>query len=71
LQAICGLTEGRLRGLLDNLQAVEFLYATQIFPDLQYTFKHSLTHEVAYSGVLHERRRHLHARVVDAIETLY
>jgi class 3 adenylate cyclase/tetratricopeptide (TPR) repeat protein len=71
LHAICGLTEDRLRGLLDNLQAAEFLYATQIFPDLQYTFKHSLTHDVAYSGVLHERRRDIHARVVDAIERLY
>ena len=29
LHAICGLTEDRLRGLLDNLQAAEFLYATQ------------------------------------------
>jgi predicted ATPase len=71
LHAICGLTEDELRGLLDNLQAAEFLYATQLFPDLQYTFKHSLTHEVAYSGVLHERRRDIHARVVDALEKLY
>ena len=71
LNAICGLTEDKLRGLLDNLQAAEFLYATQLFPDLQYTFKHSLTHDVTYSGVLHERRRDIHARVVDAIEKLY
>ena len=46
LHAICGLTEDELRGQLDDLQAAEFLYATQLFPDLQYTFKHSLTHEV-------------------------
>ena len=71
LHAICGLTEDKLRGLLDNLQAAEFLYATQLFPDLQYTFKHSLTHDVTYSGVLHERRRDIHARVVDAMEKLY
>jgi class 3 adenylate cyclase/tetratricopeptide (TPR) repeat protein len=71
LHAICGLTEDRLSGLLDNLQAAEFLYAAQLFPDLQYTFKHSLTHDVTYSGVLHERRRDIHARIVDAIERLY
>ena len=71
LHAICGLTEDELRGLLDNLQAAEFLYSTQLFPDLQYTFKHSLTHDVTYSGVLHERRREIHARVVDAMEKLY
>jgi tetratricopeptide (TPR) repeat protein len=71
LQAICGLSEDQLRGLLDSLQAAEFLYSTQLFPDLQYTFKHSLTHDVTYSGVLHERRREIHARVVNAIEKLY
>ena len=71
LHAICGLTEDELRSLLDNLQAAEFLYSTQLFPDLQYTFKHALTHDVAYSGVLHERRREIHARVVDATEKLY
>jgi class 3 adenylate cyclase/tetratricopeptide (TPR) repeat protein len=71
LQAISRLGEDQLRTLLDNLQAAEFLYSTRLFPDLQYTFKHSLTHDVAYSGVLHERRRDIHARVVDAIEKLY
>jgi class 3 adenylate cyclase/tetratricopeptide (TPR) repeat protein len=71
LHAISGLPEDTLRGLLDNLQAAEFLYATQLFPDLQYTFKHSLTHDVTYNGVLHERRRDIHARVVDGIEELY
>jgi class 3 adenylate cyclase/tetratricopeptide (TPR) repeat protein len=71
LHAICGLSEDQLRGLLDSLQAAEFLYSTQLFPDLQYTFKHALTHDVTYSGVLHERRREIHARVVNAIEKLY
>jgi tetratricopeptide (TPR) repeat protein len=71
LHAISGLTEAKLRGLLDNLQTAEFLYAKQIFPDMQYSFRHSLTHDVAYSGVLHDRRREIHARIVDAIEQLY
>jgi tetratricopeptide (TPR) repeat protein len=71
LHAICGLAEHQLRDLLDQLQAAEFLYSTQLFPDLQYTFKHSLTHDVAYSTVLRERRREIHARVVNAIEKLY
>ena len=42
-----------------------------LFPDLEYTFKHALTHEVAYGSLLQERRRELHARIVDAIEALY
>ncbi|HEX5915174.1 MAG TPA: hypothetical protein VFY54_18820, partial [Rubrobacter sp.] len=35
-----------------------------------YTFKHALTHEVAYGSLLLERRRALHARIVKAIEAL-
>ncbi len=59
-----------LRERLGRLQAAEFLYETGTLPDLQYTFRHALMHEVAYGGLLHERRRALHARVVDAIERL-
>ncbi|HEX5023177.1 MAG TPA: hypothetical protein VFX54_21085, partial [Candidatus Binatia bacterium] len=54
-----------------HLQAAEFLYETRLFPDLEYTFKHALTHEVAYGNILQERRRLLHARIVEAIERLY
>ena len=54
-----------------HLQAAEFLYETSLFPDLEYTFKHALTHEVAYGSLLQERRRALHARIVEAIERLY
>ena len=71
IHAISGLAEDELRGILANLQAAEFLYVSQLFPDLQYTFKHSLTEEVAYSGLLHERRRDIHARTVAAMEKLY
>src|SRR5215475_7274396 len=41
-----------------------------LFPDHAYTFKHALTHEVAYETLLQERRRALHARIVEAIEGL-
>jgi class 3 adenylate cyclase/tetratricopeptide (TPR) repeat protein len=71
LHAISGLTEDDLGGLLGNLQDAEFLYAAQLFPDLQYRFKHAFTHDVTYSGVLRHRRRDIHAHVVDAIEALY
>ena len=57
------------RGLA-HLQAAEFLYETRLFPDHAYTFKHALTHEVAYGSLLQERRRVLHARIVEALEAL-
>jgi tetratricopeptide (TPR) repeat protein len=71
LLAIAELAEEDLRRGLSHLQAAEFLYETSLFPDLEYTFKHALTHEVTYGGLLQERRRDLHARIVDAIETLH
>jgi len=70
LQATAELAEDELRGAIGRLQAAEFLYETSLFPDLEYTFKHALTHEVTYGGLLQGRRRELHARIVDAIETL-
>ena len=54
-----------------QLQAAEFLYEARLFPDLEYTFKHALTHEVAYGSVLAERRRALHAAIVEAIERIH
>src|SRR5437879_3947854 len=71
LQAIADVPEESLRRGLTNLQAAEFLYETSVFPDPEYTFKHALTHEVAYASVLHDRRRALHARIVEAIEAFY
>ena len=70
LQAIAELPEAALHGGLAHLQAAEFLYETRLFPEHEYTFKHALTHEVAYSSVLQERRRVLHARIVEALEAL-
>jgi class 3 adenylate cyclase/tetratricopeptide (TPR) repeat protein len=71
LQAITELPDEELRRGLTHLQGAEFLYETTLFPDLEYTFKHALTHEVAYGSLLHERQRALHARIVEAIETLH
>jgi len=68
LQAIAELPEEALHRGLAHLQAAEFLYETRLFPERDFTFKHALTHEVAYSGLLQERRRALHAHIVEAIE---
>jgi class 3 adenylate cyclase/tetratricopeptide (TPR) repeat protein len=68
LQAIAELPEATLHRDLAHLQAAEFLYETRLFPEPEYTFKHALTHEVAYGSLLLERRRGLHARIVWALE---
>jgi class 3 adenylate cyclase/tetratricopeptide (TPR) repeat protein len=70
LLAVAETTEHEMRAVLAQLQAGEFLYEIRLFPDLEYTFKHALTHDVAYESVLVGRRRALHARIVAAIEQL-
>jgi hypothetical protein len=70
LQAIAEVPEDALQHSLAHLQAAEFLYATRLLPEPEYTFKHALTHEVAYGSLLLERRRVLHARIVEALEGL-
>jgi len=69
LQAVTEVPEAALHQGLAHLQTAEFLYETRLFPEREYTFKHALTHEVAYGSLLLERRRALHARIVEAIET--
>jgi class 3 adenylate cyclase/tetratricopeptide (TPR) repeat protein len=71
LAAIAELPEEALRRALGHLQEAEFLYETSLFPDLEYTFKHALTHDVAYAGLLGGRRRALHLLIVDVMERLY
>jgi predicted ATPase len=71
LQAIADIPDEQLRHRLVQLQSAEFLYETNLFPELQHTFKHALTHEVAYGTLLGDRRRALHARIVETIERLY
>jgi class 3 adenylate cyclase/tetratricopeptide (TPR) repeat protein len=71
LHAVAAAEEDAVQRALTHLQAAEFLYETRLFPDPEYTFKHALTHEVAYGTLLHERRKALHAQIVGAIERSY
>jgi tetratricopeptide (TPR) repeat protein len=72
LQAIAeGASEAALRAQLAHLRDTEFLYESQLYPELVYSFRHGLAHEVVYDGMLTERRRALHAALVGAIERLH
>ena len=71
LRVVAEMPKDTFRSGLDHLQAAEFIYETGLFPDLEYTFKHALTHDVAYGTLLNSSRRELHASIVNAIEALY
>jgi DNA-binding SARP family transcriptional activator/class 3 adenylate cyclase/predicted ATPase len=71
LQPIAGLDAEPLNELLAELQAAEFLYQSRLLPAPEYTFKHALTHQVAYESLLKGRRRALHVQLLDVSEVLY
>jgi len=71
LQAIAEESDEVLRRSVGNLQAAEFLYESRLFPDLEYTFRHALTQQVAYESLLAARRQALHAAAGRALESLY
>jgi tetratricopeptide (TPR) repeat protein len=70
LQAMADVPDEALYRHLAHLQRADFVYETRLFPERAYTFTHALTHEVAYGSLLHERRRTLHAQVMEALEAL-
>jgi hypothetical protein len=57
LARVADLPEAALRERIVRLVVGEFLYETRLFPDLLYTFTHAITHDVAYSSLLNDRRR--------------
>jgi predicted ATPase len=70
LRQVIAQSEEALYRLLASLQRKEFLYEQPAFPEVAYLFKHALTQEVAYGTVLHDRRKALHERTAQALETL-
>ncbi len=57
--------------MLSELQLGEFIYEQPAVGDVEYIFKHALTHDVAYNSVLNERRRMLHERIGAALESIH
>ncbi len=70
LQRIMDMREG-LKSSLLNLQGLEFISEKRLFPELEYIFKHAITQEVAYNSLLQRRRKEIHEKIGNAIESLY
>jgi predicted ATPase/class 3 adenylate cyclase len=71
LAQVAAMPEAEFEHALHLLETRELLYESALYPDSIYSFKHALTQEVAYHGLLQEHRTLLHERVGDALETLY
>ncbi|MFH1085636.1 MAG: AAA family ATPase [Chloroflexota bacterium] len=70
LQAIVG-EERRLDAHLLRLEREEMIRERARLPELEYIFKHELTREAAYNGLLRRQRRVFHQQVAEALERLF
>jgi class 3 adenylate cyclase/tetratricopeptide (TPR) repeat protein len=61
----------QLDDCLSELKNLELIYEKNVFPDLEYIFKHVLTQEAAYNSLLSTRRTRLHTAIGLAIEELH
>ncbi|HUN47086.1 MAG TPA: adenylate/guanylate cyclase domain-containing protein [Stellaceae bacterium] len=71
LSAVVDLPRDKLSGAIATLRKGEFLYEKGTGREVEYSFRHALTHDVAYGSMLKDRRRALHARILAGMETLY
>jgi class 3 adenylate cyclase len=71
LKTIAMGNDSELDQCLAHLQSAEFIYEQPTVGDVEYTFKHALTQEVAYSSILIERRKQIHESVARAIESIF
>jgi class 3 adenylate cyclase/tetratricopeptide (TPR) repeat protein len=55
---------------LDQLEAADLIRTRSRDPDVEYIFKHALTQEVAYDGLLRGERQALHERAAFAMEQI-
>jgi class 3 adenylate cyclase/tetratricopeptide (TPR) repeat protein len=60
--------ETALGQAISTLIASEFLFEAALYPEVEYSFKHPLTQEVAARSQLRERRTRVHAAVAQALE---
>ncbi len=67
MQSVTGAPDD-LQESLAGLSAADLIRERNADPDLEYIFKHALTQEVAYDGLLRRDRQHLHERVARGIE---
>lgn len=53
------------------LQRAGLILEAARLPELEYTFRHALTQEAAYRSVLRRRRREMHGRLAEILESLF
>jgi predicted ATPase len=71
ISAVAAMPHEPLQDALSQLEAAELIYRNGTPPDAEYTFKHALVQDAAYSTLLRARRIELHARIAAALENRF
>jgi predicted ATPase len=71
LAAVARKRDAELQSALDRLVPAGLLFRQGVSPNATYLFKHALVQDAAYSTLLREPRRALHARIAEAIESQF
>jgi predicted ATPase len=71
IRQVAVTAEPQLQRMLAELRAAEFLYEQPSATGVEHIFKHALSQEVAYNSLLIERRKQLHERAGQAIESIF
>src|SRR5256712_6175326 len=68
---ILEVAPNQVAGHLRELHRLDFVFPSAQETELMYSFKHALTQDVVYAGVLERRRRQHHAAAGHGLEELY
>ena len=68
ISAVAQMPQQKLDAALGQLVAAELIFQRGTPPDAEYTFKHALVQDAAYSTLLRSRRQQLHALITRTLE---
>jgi class 3 adenylate cyclase len=71
IETVAGEPQAELEATLNRLIDAGLLFRQGVPPYATYIFKHALVQEAAYSTLLREHRRTLHAKIAQALETRF
>jgi hypothetical protein len=71
ISAVAQMPPQKLDEALEQLASAELIFRRGTPPDAEYTFKHALVQDAAYSTLLRSRRQQLHARITTTLESQF
>jgi class 3 adenylate cyclase/predicted ATPase len=69
ISAVAQMPQHRLDETLQQLVVAELIFRRGTPPDAEYTFKHALVQDAAYSTLLRSRRQQLHGQIAATLES--